>query len=95
MSKGDKMSGIQKAAILFIDLGPEVSSNIIKKLPDQDIQKITFEIANTIRIKSNVKDTVLEEFVNLNKAKEYILEGGMEYARILAYAWKHSPFLTM
>lgn len=83
MAKGDKLSGIQKAAILFIALGPEVSSNIIKKLPEQDIQKITFEIANTIKIKPNIKDTVLEEFVNLNKAKEYILEGGMEYAKAL------------
>lgn len=83
MAKGDKLSGVQKAAILFITLGPEVSSNIIKKLQDQDIQKITFEIANTVRIKSNVKDSVLEEFVNLNKAKDYILEGGVEYARTL------------
>lgn len=83
MAKGDKLSGVQKAAILFITLGPEVASNIIKKLPDQEIQKITFEIANTVRIKSNVKDIVLEEFVNLNKAKEYILEGGVDYAKTL------------
>lgn len=83
MAKSDKLSGVQKVAILFITLGPEVASNIIKKLPDQDIQKITFEIANTVRIKSNIKDSVLEEFVNLNKAKEYILEGGVDYAKTL------------
>lgn len=82
-AKGDKLTGVQKAAILFITLGSEVSSNIIKKLPEQDIQKISFEIANTVRIKPTLKDTVLEEFVNLNKAKEYILEGGVEYAKVL------------
>lgn len=83
MAKSDKLTGVQKAAILFITLGPEVSSNIIKKLPENEIQKITFEIANTVKIKSSIKDTVLEEFVNLNKAKDYILEGGMEYAKNL------------
>lgn len=83
MAKPDKLTGVQKAAILFITLGPEVSSNIIKKLPEPEIQKITFEIANTVKIKPNVKDAVLEEFVNINKAKDYILEGGVEYAKSL------------
>ncbi|KPU44688.1 flagellar motor switch protein FliG [Oxobacter pfennigii] len=83
MPRGEGLTGVQKAAVLMITLGPEISSNIIKKLPDNDIQKITFEIANTVKIKSNLKDAVLEEFVNLNKAKEYILEGGMEYAKTL------------
>lgn len=82
-AKNEKLSGVQKAAILFITLGSEVSSNIIKKLPEPDIQKISFEIANTIRIQPNIKDSVLEEFVNLNKAKDYILEGGVEYAKTL------------
>lgn len=83
MQRSDKLTGVQKAAILFITLGPEISSNIIKKLPETDIQKVTFEIANTVKINSSVKDTVLDEFVNLNKAKDYILEGGIEYAKTL------------
>lgn len=41
-----KLTGVQKAAILFITLGPEASSGILKKLPEGDIQKITYEIAN-------------------------------------------------
>lgn len=83
MLKGEKLSGVQKAAILFITLGSEAASNILKKLPDQEIQKVTFEIANTVRIKPEVRDAVVEEFINLNKAKEYVLEGGAEYAKAL------------
>jgi len=83
MAKSERLTGVQKAAILFITLGPEISSNIIKKLPENDIQRITFEIANTIKVKSHIRDNVLEEFVNLNRAKDYILEGGMEYAKNL------------
>ena len=83
MARGEKLSGVQKSAVLFITLGPEISSNIVKKLPENDIQKITFEIANTTRIKPELKDAVIDEFVNLNKAKDYILEGGAEYAKNL------------
>lgn len=83
MARGDKLSGVQKSAVLFITLGPEISSNIVKKLPENDIQKITFEIANTTKIKPELKDAVIDEFINLNKAKDYILEGGSEYAKNL------------
>ncbi len=32
MAKDDKLTGVQKAAILFITLGPEASAGIIKKI---------------------------------------------------------------
>ena len=32
-----KLNGVQKAAILFITLGPEASSAILKKLPEPEI----------------------------------------------------------
>jgi flagellar motor switch protein FliG len=83
LAKVEKLTGAQKAAILFITLGSEVSSNILKRLPEKDIKKITFEIANTVKIDPEVKDKVIEEFININKAKEYILEGGFEYAKAL------------
>lgn len=41
MAKENKLTGVQKAAILFITLGPDAASGIIKQLPDPDIQKIT------------------------------------------------------
>ncbi len=83
MGKENKLTGIQKAAILFITLGPEVSSNIIKKLPESEIQKVTYEIANISSVKSEQKQEILNEFVEMNKARDYILEGGIEYARNL------------
>lgn len=79
----DKLTGIQKTAILFITLGPDASAQILKKLPDADIQRITFEIANMQKIRKEQRDEVLQEFVELNKAKDYIMEGGFEYAKNL------------
>jgi len=83
VSKGGKLTGIQKAAILFITLGPDASSGIIKKLPEKDIQKITYEIANIVSVKADQRQTILDEFMEINKAKDFLLEGGVEYARNL------------
>ena len=83
MAKGEKLTGIQKAAILFITLGPDASSGIIKKLPEKDIQKITYEIANIVSVKSDQRQLILDEFMEMNKAKDFLLEGGVDYARNL------------
>lgn len=84
LAKDDiKLTGVRKAAILFITLGPEVSSGILKKLPESEIQKITYEIANITSVNSSQRESILNEFLQINKARKYILEGGIEYARIL------------
>ena len=36
----DKMSGLQKSAILLISLGPEKSANIFKHLKEEEIEDI-------------------------------------------------------
>ena len=41
-----QLTGIQKSALLFITLGPEASADILKRLPETEIQKITYELAN-------------------------------------------------
>ena len=78
-----KLTGVQKAAILFITLGPEASAGIIKKLPESEIQKITYEIANISAVKSDQKQEILQEFMEMNKAKDYLTEGGIDYAKNL------------
>lgn len=83
MAKESKLTGVQKAAILFITLGPEASSGIIKKLPETEIQKITYEIANITGVKAEQRQEILNEFIEINKARDYVIEGGIEYARNL------------
>ena len=78
-----KLNGLQKAAILFITLGPEISSKILKGFPESEIQKITYEIANISSVTSEQRQDILKEFLEMNKAKEYLIEGGLEYAKVL------------
>lgn len=79
----EKLTGIQKSALLFITLGPEASANILKRLPESEIQKITYEIANISSVTSEQRHKILEEFLEMNKAKDYLVEGGIDYAREL------------
>ena len=77
------ISGLQKAAILLISLGPERSANIFKHLKEEEIETITLEIANTRSVSPATKDQVLDEFYELCLAQQYIAEGGIAYAKEL------------
>ncbi len=83
MSSSNEISGIQKAAILLITLGPERSAGIFKHLKEEEIEELTLEIANTRTVGPDVKESVLEEFYGVCLAQQYIAEGGIGYAREL------------
>ncbi len=77
----ERISGLQKAAILLIALGPEKSSNIFKHLKEDEIEELTLEIANTRTITPQVRDEILDEFYQVCLAQQYIAEGGINYAK--------------
>ena len=76
-------TGIQKAAILLIALGPERSADIFKHLKEAEIEELTLEIANTRSVSPQVKEDVLNEFYQICLAQQYIAEGGIGYAKEL------------
>lgn len=79
----DKMSGLQKAAVLLITLGPERSAGIFKHLKEEEIEDLTLEIANTRSVTPQAKEAVINEFYELCLAQQYIAEGGISYAKEL------------
>ncbi|MBR1743803.1 MAG: flagellar motor switch protein FliG [Lachnospiraceae bacterium] len=82
-AKVEDISGVQKAAILLITLGPEKSSNVFKHLKEDEIEQLTLEIANTHSVSPAMKDAVLDEFYEVCLAQQYIAEGGITYAKDL------------
>ncbi|UVI32495.1 flagellar motor switch protein FliG [Paenibacillus spongiae] len=74
-------SGRQKAAILLISLGPEVSAQIFKHLREEEIEQLTLEIANVRKVDNADKEMILSEFHQICLAQEYISQGGIAYAR--------------
>ena len=82
-SNETSISGVQKAAVLLIALGPEKSAQIFKHLKDEEIEELTLEIANTRSITPQVKEEVINEFYGVCLAQQYIAEGGIGYAKEL------------
>lgn len=78
-----ELTGVQKAAVLLITLGPEKSASIFKHLKEEEIEDLTLEIANTRSISPQEKEDVLNEFYQVCLAQQYIAEGGIGYAKEL------------
>ncbi|NLK69115.1 MAG: flagellar motor switch protein FliG [Clostridiaceae bacterium] len=74
-------TGKEKAAMLLIALGPELSSEVFKQLKDDEIEQLTLEIANIRSVTPQEKDKVMEEFYQMCLAQDYIAEGGIGYAK--------------
>ncbi|WP_153123689.1 flagellar motor switch protein FliG [Peribacillus tepidiphilus] len=84
MQKKDKKGGLtgkQKAAILLISLGPDVSASVYKHLSEEEIERLTLEISSVRKVDSQEKEEVLEEFHNIALAQDYITQGGIGYAK--------------
>lgn len=78
---GKQNSGLKKIAILFLALGPGIASRVLKYFSNAEIERITLEIANTSRVKQEKLEAVLDEFFLLHEAQQYLLNGGIDYAR--------------
>lgn len=81
-AKNNKM-GIRKTAVLLIALGPEISSQVLKMMPESLIQKITYEISNITYVEPEEKEKVIDEFIEMATARQYVLDGGIDYAKNL------------
>ena len=82
MARGVKeLTGRQKAAILLISLGPEVSAQVFKHLREDEIEQLTLEIANVRKVENDEKEKILAEFHQIAVAKEVIAQGGITYAK--------------
>jgi len=75
------LSGIQKAALLLIALDVETASSVFKHLEPEDIEQISAEISKVRNIPSNVVDQVMHDYYGMVTAREYVLEGGLEFAQ--------------
>ena len=81
MYQSSELSGKQKAAILLISLGPDISAQVFKSFKEEEMEKLTLEIANQRRVTQEQKDKVIAEFHQMCVAKDFITSGGIDYAR--------------
>ncbi len=78
-----EVSGIQKAAMLMVALNIEAASAVFKYLDPVDIESLSAEITKVRNIPSKTVDIVIDEFYSMVTAREYVLEGGIDFAQNL------------
>jgi len=83
-----KLTNLQKVALLLIAFGADRASPILKELGEKDVERISIEIAKQQNVPVEDLSAVIDEFYELMMANQYMLQGGIDYARqILESAW--------
>jgi flagellar motor switch protein FliG len=77
----ETLSPHQKAAIALVSFGSEVSSLVLKGMSEQEIERITIEIANLRDVPAEIEEKVIEECYQVFMARQYISQGGVDFAK--------------
>jgi flagellar motor switch protein FliG len=77
----DDLSIGQKVAILFMQIGEDASARVFANLDVDLITQISTELALLKNVEQPISAKVLEEFNMLLKTNQYILNGGLDYAK--------------
>ncbi|KPV44378.1 flagellar motor switch protein FliG [Alicyclobacillus ferrooxydans] len=75
------LTGREKAAIMMISLGQDTAAKVYQILSEEEMESLTYQIANLKRIDNDQREQVFQEFHDLATANEYIMIGGIQYAR--------------
>ncbi|MCD5406705.1 MAG: flagellar motor switch protein FliG [Desulfotomaculum sp.] len=80
----EDLSGEHKTAAILMSLGTNLSSQVLKRgFSDLEIERITGVITDLDNISNEETAAILKEFFELYQARNYVLEGGLDYAREL------------
>jgi len=77
----DDLTGAQKAATLLIALGVETASEVLRHLNDKEVEQVSVEVARMRNAPSELVEAVLIEYRDIARARSYVSQGGVEYAR--------------
>jgi flagellar motor switch protein FliG len=74
------MSGVRKAAVLLVAVGEELAKDILRALPEVDVQRLTEELADLRGVTPESTAEILEEFWGLLETQNFMVHGGLDYA---------------
>jgi flagellar motor switch protein FliG len=74
------ISGVRKAAVLLVAVGEELAKEILRVLPEEDVQRITEELADLRGITPELSSEIMEQFWELLETQNYMMHGGLDYA---------------
>ncbi|MCL2037208.1 MAG: flagellar motor switch protein FliG [Oscillospiraceae bacterium] len=75
------MTPLQKAALVLSSIGSENASQVFKHFSDDEIERLTLEVAKLDYWPAEQVESVLNDFYELCLTQKVISEGGVDYAR--------------
>ena len=75
-----QMNGVRKAAMLLVAVGEDLAKEILRALPEPDVQRLTEELADLRGISPEMSAEILEEFWQLLETQNVMVHGGLDYA---------------
>lgn len=82
-NKEETVTGLRKAAMLLVVLGEQTAAELLPQLSEEDVQKVSREIAKITAISAEQAEGILGEFHHISTAGDYVARGGVETARKL------------
>ena len=74
------MPGLRKAAILLVAIGEELAKDVLRALPESDVQRLTEELSDLRGVTPEMSLQVVEEFWELLQTQQVMVHGGFDYA---------------
>ena len=81
----ESLSMGEKIAILLIQLGEDITTNLFAHMEILSIEEITKGIALAKTVDRAVANSVIEEFYAIFQSNSYLSSGGLDYAKELLY----------
>ena len=79
--QSSELTMMQKAAIVISALGSENASKVFKFFTDEEVERLTFEVAKMDYWPVEVVNDILNDFYEVCLTQKVISEGGIEYAK--------------
>lgn len=77
------MTRAQKAATLVVAMGPETASRVMSFLTEAETEQLALEVATLGQVRGEDVTQIMREFYDEALAHQYLLSGGIDYARDL------------
>jgi flagellar motor switch protein FliG len=71
---------VRKAAILLVAVGEELAKEILRALPEVDVQRITEELADLRGITPELSAEIWRSSGSLLETQNFMVHGGLDYA---------------
>jgi len=81
LEKPARIKGVRKTAMLMVVLGDAISGELLRNMDEEEVEAVGREIARVGTVTTEEAESILEEFYQMTVAHDYVLKGGIDYAR--------------